>query len=98
MASVSYYLRSKVQDKDCTVWLRFRDKGIDLKVPVPYLRCKPKDWKDGKCKIPSKKMSAEDLDTINVRLLKLEGDIISKFSSERPDDEIKEWLESVIDL
>ncbi|MDF2552875.1 MAG: hypothetical protein K0R77_2150 [Chryseobacterium sp.] len=97
MASVSYYLRSKVQDKDCTVWLRFRDKGIDLKVPVPYLRCKPKDWKDGKCKIPSKKMSAEDLDTLNVRLLKLEGDILSKFSAEKPDDYIKEWLENVID-
>lgn len=97
MASVSYYLRSKIQDKDCTVWLRFRDKGLDLKVPVPYLRCKPKDWKYGKCKIPSKKMSAEDLDTINVRLLKLEDDIISKFNSEIPEVEIKEWLEGVVE-
>lgn len=97
MASVSYYLRSKVLDKECTIWLRFRDKDIDLKVPIPYLLCKPKDWKDGKCKIASKKVAENDVDTINVRLSKLEADIISKYKIDNPEVDIKEWLESVIE-
>ncbi|WP_060868436.1 phage integrase SAM-like domain-containing protein [Chryseobacterium indologenes] len=96
MASVSYYLRSKVLDKECTIWLRFRDKDIDLKVPIPYLLCKPKDWKDGKCKIASKKVAENDVDTINVRLSKLEADIISKYKIDNPEVDIKDWLESVI--
>ncbi|WP_276732150.1 phage integrase SAM-like domain-containing protein [Chryseobacterium carnipullorum] len=97
MASVSYYLRSKVLDKECTIWVRFRDKNIDLKVPVPFLSCKPKDWKDGKCKVASKKVSENDVDAINVRLSKLEADIVSKYKSDNPEVDIKEWLESVIE-
>lgn len=97
MASVSYYLRSKVLEKECTIWVRFRDKDIDLKVPIPYLSCKPKDWKDGKCKIASKRVAENDVDTINVRLLKLEEDIISKYKSDNPEVDIKEWLELIIE-
>lgn len=97
MASVSYYLRSKVLDKECTIWVRFRDKNIDIKVPIPFLLCKPKDGKDGRCKVASKKVSENDVDTINGRLLKLEADIVSKYKSDNPEVDIKEWVESVIE-
>ncbi|HCN50777.1 MAG TPA: hypothetical protein DIT10_17100 [Chryseobacterium sp.] len=96
MASVSFFIRGKVVDKECTIWVRFRDKGIDIKVPVPYLKCKPKDWKDGKCKLTSKKITENDSETINIRLIKLETEIISKYNEESPDIDIKDWLGYVI--
>ncbi|MDP9956856.1 integrase [Epilithonimonas hungarica] len=96
MASVSFFIRGKILDKESTVWTRFRDKKIDIKTPVPYLKCKPKDWKDGKCKLNSKKVSEIDSETINVRLLKLENEILSKYQSVKPEIDLKEWLELVI--
>ena len=96
MASVSFFIRGKLVDKECTIWVRFRDKGIDIKVPIPYLKCKPKDWKDGKCKLTSKKVTENDSDTINIRLIKLETEIIFKYNEESPDIDLKNWLEYVI--
>ncbi|NHQ79928.1 hypothetical protein, partial [Elizabethkingia miricola] len=84
-------------DKESTVWTRFRDKELDIKLPIPYLRCKPKDWKDGKCKSSSLKMADSDLDTINVRLTKLEANILSKYKDDGPEIDVKGWLELVIE-
>lgn len=97
MASVSFYVRGTNNDKESTVWTRFRDKELDIKLPIPYLRCKPKDWKDGKCKSSSLKMADSDLDTINVRLTKLEANILSKYKDDGPEIDVKGWLELVIE-
>ena len=97
MASVSFFIRGKVADKESTIWAKFRDKEIDLRVPIPYLACKPKEWKDGKCKIPSKKMLKDDAETINTRLAQLEANIISSYTEDKPEIDLKEWLKSVIE-
>ncbi|MDC8098425.1 hypothetical protein [Chryseobacterium rhizosphaerae] len=78
MASISFFIRGKVADKESTIWAKFRDRDIDIRVPVPvpYLSCKPKEWKDGKCKMPSKKMRKDDTETINTRLAQLEVNLI----------------------
>ncbi|SQG05957.1 Uncharacterised protein [Elizabethkingia meningoseptica] len=44
MASVSFFIRGKIVDKESTIWVRFRDKNIDVSVPIPYLTFKPKEW------------------------------------------------------
>ena len=97
MASVSFFIRGKVADKESTIWAKFRDKKIDLRVPIPYLTCKPKDWKDGRCKVPSKKMLKDDTETINTRLAQLEANIISSYAEDKPEIDLKEWLKSVIE-
>lgn len=97
MASVSFFIRGKVADKESTIWAKFRDKDIDLRVPVPYLSCKPKEWKDGKCKMPSKKMHKDDAETINTRLSQLEANIISSYINDIPEVDLKEWLKSIIE-
>lgn len=97
MASVSFFIRGKIADKESTIWAKFRDRNIDIRVPVPYLSCKPKDWKDGKCKIPSKKMHKDDIETINTRLSQLEANIISSYSEDKPELNLKEWLKSIIE-
>lgn len=97
MASVSFFIRGKVADKESTIWAKFRDKKIDLRVPIPYLTCKPKDWKDGRCRVPSKKMSKDDTETINTRLAQLEANIISSYAEDKPEIDLKEWLKSVIE-
>ncbi|AZA80840.1 hypothetical protein C1637_11480 [Chryseobacterium lactis] len=97
MASVSFFIRGKVADKESTIWAKFRDRDIDIRVPVPYLNCKPKDWKDGKCKIPSKKMHKDDTETINTRLTQLEANIISSYTEDKPELDLKEWLKSIIE-
>ncbi|MFC0428929.1 hypothetical protein [Chryseobacterium scophthalmum] len=97
MASVSFFIRGKVEDKESTVWAKFRDRDIDIRVPVPYLSCKPKDWKDGKCKMPSKKMQKDDAETINTRLVQLEANIISSYTEDKPELDLKEWLKSIIE-
>jgi hypothetical protein len=43
MASVSFFIRGKIADKESTIWTKFRDGDIDIRVPIPYLKCKPKD-------------------------------------------------------
>ncbi|OPB88512.1 phage integrase SAM-like domain-containing protein [Elizabethkingia ursingii] len=96
MASVSFFIRGKIVDKESTIWVRFRDKNIDVSVPIPYLTCKPKEWKDGKCRVSSKKMYENDTDTVNVRLSKLESEIISRYAVDNPEHESKVWLKEVI--
>ncbi|WP_265428545.1 phage integrase SAM-like domain-containing protein [Chryseobacterium sp. YIM B08800] len=97
MASVSFFIRGKVADKESTIWVKFRDRDIDIRVPVPYLNCKPKDWKDGKCKMPSKKMHKDDVETINTRLSQLEANIISSYTEDNPEIDLKEWLKSIVE-
>ncbi|MDN3691178.1 phage integrase SAM-like domain-containing protein [Chryseobacterium tructae] len=97
MASVSFFIRGKIADKESTIWAKFRDRDIDIRVPVPYLSCKPKDWKDGKCRIPSKKMHKDDVETINTRLSQLEASIISSYVEDKPELDLKEWLKSIIE-
>lgn len=92
MASVSFYIREKLQIKESTVWVKFRDRDIDIRVPMPDITCKPKEWKDGKCKLPSKKMHKDDTETINTRLAQLEANIISNYIEERPEIDLKEWI------
>ncbi|WP_024566704.1 tyrosine-type recombinase/integrase [Elizabethkingia anophelis] len=96
MASVSFYIRGKVADKESTVWVKFRDRDIDIRVPMPDITCKPKEWKDGKCKLPSKKMHKDDTETINTRLAQLEANIISNYIEERPEIDLKEWIKTII--
>ncbi|MGU3375095.1 phage integrase SAM-like domain-containing protein [Chryseobacterium sp. M5A1_1a] len=97
MASASFFIRGKIVDKESKIWAKFRDRDIDIRVPVPYLSCKPKDWKDGKCKISSKKMHKDDIETINTRLSQLEANIISSYSEDKPELNLKEWLKSIIE-
>lgn len=97
MASVSFFIRGKVADKESTIWAKFRDRDIDIRVPVPYLSCKPKEWKDGKCKMPSKKMHKDDTETINTRLTQLEASIISSYTNDKPELDLKEWLKSIVE-
>jgi len=97
MASVSFFIRGKVADKESTIWAKFRDKDIDIRVPVPYLSCKPKEWKEGRCKMPSKKMHKDDTETINTRLSQLEANIISSYINDLPEVDLKEWLKSIIE-
>ncbi|HAT4001764.1 TPA: tyrosine-type recombinase/integrase [Elizabethkingia anophelis] len=96
MASVSFYIRGKVTDKESTIWIKFRDKDVDIRVPVPDITCKPKEWKDGKCKLPSKKMHKDDTETINTRLAQLEAGIISSYIEERPEIDLKEWIKTIV--
>ena len=72
--------------------MKFRDRDIDIRVPIPDITCKPKEWKDGKCKLPSKKMHKDDTETINTRLAQLEAGIISSYIEERPEIDLKEWI------
>lgn len=97
MASVSFFIRGKVVDKESTIWAKFRDKDIDIRLPVPYLSCKPKEWKEGRCKMPSKKMHKDDAETINTRLSQLEANIISSYTEDNPEIDLKEWLKSIIE-
>jgi integrase len=96
MATVSFILRTKVTNKETSVWARFRDKDIDVKQPIPYLQVKLSDWKEGRCKSASKKMFASDSETINVRLSKLEIAIIDNFHKEKPLVDFRNWLKEVI--
>ena len=96
MASVSFFLRSKIATKESTIWCRFRDKNIDLSQPIPHLKVKLNEWKDGRCKSPSKKMFDTDVETINVQLSKLESAIIADFQNLTPYSEYKTWLKDII--
>lgn len=96
MASVSFFLRSKISTKESTIWCRFRDKNIDLSQPIPHLKVKANEWKDGKCKSSTKKMFDADSETINVQLSKLESAIITNFQNVIPYSDYKTWLKDVI--
>lgn len=95
MASVSFFNRGKVENKYSTIWVRLRDKKIDVKVPISYLKCKPKDWKNGKCVISSRNTDSE-LSELNIELIRLETKIISDYTSYKPEIDLKGWLEATV--
>ncbi|PJJ68150.1 phage integrase SAM-like domain-containing protein [Chryseobacterium geocarposphaerae] len=95
MASISFFNRGKVENKESTIWVRLRDKNIDVKTPIPYLKCKPKDWKNGKCIVTSRNSNIEKAE-INIKLIKLETKIISEYSNYKPELDLKEWLDLII--
>lgn len=95
MASVSFFIRGKAENKECNIYVKFKANNIDTRVPIPYLKCYPKDWGKGKCKSAQKKMP-NDTETINVRLSKLHAEILTRYSEEQPETNIKEWLKLII--
>ncbi|WP_419495164.1 phage integrase SAM-like domain-containing protein [Chryseobacterium bernardetii] len=95
MASVSFFNRGKVENKYSTIWVRLRDKEIDVKVPISHLKCKPKDWKNGKCVISSRNTDI-DLGELNIELIRLETKIISDYTSFKPEIDVKGWLEATV--
>ncbi|GEJ46980.1 hypothetical protein [Chryseobacterium sp. ON_d1] len=95
MASVSFFNRGKVENKFSTIWVRLRDKGIDVKVPISHLKCKPKDWKNGKCVISSRNTDS-DLGELNIELIRLETKIISNYTNYKPEIDLKGWLEDTV--
>lgn len=95
MASVSFFNRGKVEDKYSTIWVRLRDKEVDVKVPLSHLKCKPKDWKNGKCIISSRNVN-NDLVELNIELLRLETKIISCYTNYKPEIDLKGWLEATV--
>ncbi|ANF51175.1 hypothetical protein A0O34_11895 [Chryseobacterium glaciei] len=95
MASVSFFTRGKVENKISTIWVRLRDKGVDVKVPLPHLKCKPKDWKNGKCVISSRNVNNE-LVELNIELIRLETKIISDYTNYKPEIDLKGWLEVTV--
>lgn len=97
MASVSFFLRGTISDKESTIYIKFRDKDIDIRISLPHLTCKPVDWKNGKCKSSSKKMNVNDSETINVQLSKIEANVLSQYDSQKPQVDLKAWLKSVAD-
>lgn len=96
MASVSFFIRGKVADKESTIWAKFRDKTIDIRVPISELTCKPKEWKDGKCKQATKKMFSTDLESINTKLSKIESYILQEYNSLNSVLDLKVWLKACI--
>ncbi|MEY8761255.1 phage integrase SAM-like domain-containing protein [Chryseobacterium tongliaoense] len=95
MASVSFFTRGKVENKSSTIWIRLRDKEVDVKVPLPHLKCKPKDWKNGKCVISSRNVN-NDLVELNIELIRLETKIISDYTNYKPEIDLKGWLEATV--
>jgi integrase len=95
MASVSFFNRGKVENKYSTIWVRLRDKEVDIKVPISHLKCKPKDWKNGKCVISSRNVNNE-LVELNIELIRLETKIISDYTSYKPEINLKGWLEVTV--
>ena len=97
MASVNFFMRSKVQDKESPIYLKFRDKEIDVRVPLDNLTCKLKDWKSGKCKSSIRKMHPSDEDSINVKLSKIEENILTAYNHDKPDkDLVKDWIKNIL--
>ncbi len=95
MASVSFFNRGKVENKYSTIWVRLRDKEVDVKVSLSHLKCKPKDWKNGKYVISSRNVSNE-LVELNIELIRIETKIISEYTSYKPEMDLKGWLEATI--
>lgn len=96
MASVSYFLRGKVADSETPIWLKFKDKDFDIRIPLSTLTCAPKDWKDGKCKSQKRKMLPSDEDSINLQLLKTSSKILDEYNKCKPVDDPKGWLKSIL--
>lgn len=96
MASVSFFLRGKSENKESSIYVKFKDKDIDIRIPIPNLKCSPKDWRDGKCRFPQKRMVG-DTETINVRLSKLQAEILTKYTEDAPEVNHKDWLKNIVE-
>lgn len=96
MASISFFSRGSKPDKESSIWIKLRDRELDIRIPIPYLSCMPKDFVNGKCKNPSKKMLTSDVDTINTRLSKIEAEVLDRYKNDKPETNHKEWLSNVL--
>lgn len=96
MASVSYLHRGSINNKASSIYVRFRHKLIDVKVPIPYLSCKPSDWKINKCRNAMLKANPNDVETINVQLVKLEKQIMDEFLRHPPQNNYNDWLRNIV--
>ncbi|THV56437.1 phage integrase SAM-like domain-containing protein [Chryseobacterium candidae] len=97
MAKVSFFLRSTVKSKPSNICIRLRDKDLDVRLAISELKCLPDEWKNGKCKIASKKMFDTDTESINTKLSKIESHILQKYSDQNSILNYKIWLQSCLD-
>ncbi|WP_137905832.1 phage integrase SAM-like domain-containing protein [Chryseobacterium sp. 2VB] len=97
MAKVSFFLRSTVKNKPSNICIRLRDKDLDVRLAVSELKCLPDEWKNGKCKIASKKMFDTDTESINTKLSKIESHVLQKYSNQNSILNYKIWLQSCLD-
>jgi len=97
MAKVSFFLRSTIKNKPSNICIRLRDKDLDVRLVISELKCLPDEWKNGKCKIASKKMFDTDTDSINTKLSKIESHVLQKYSDQNTILNYKIWLQSSLD-
>jgi len=97
MAKVSFILRSTVKDKPSNICIRLRDKDLDVRLALSELKCLPDEWKNGKCKIASKKMFDTDTESINTKLSKIESHVLQRYSEQNSILNYKVWLQSCLD-
>ncbi|WP_374462988.1 phage integrase SAM-like domain-containing protein [Chryseobacterium sp.] len=97
MAKVSFILRSTVKDKPSNICIRLRDKDLDVRLALSELKCLPDEWKNGKCKIASKKMFDTDAESINTKLSKIESHVLQRYSAQNSILNYKVWLQSCLD-
>lgn len=98
MAKVSFFLRSStVKNKPTNICIRLRDSGLDVRLALSDLKCLPDEWKNGKCKIASKKMFDTDTESINTKLSKIESHVLQKYSDQNGILNYKMWLQSCLD-
>lgn len=97
MAKVSFILRSTVKDKPSNICIRLRDKDLDVRLALSELKCLPDEWKNGKCKIASKKMFDTDTESINTKLSKIESHVLQRYSEQNSILNYKIWLQSCLD-
>ncbi|UKB81287.1 phage integrase SAM-like domain-containing protein [Chryseobacterium sp. MEBOG07] len=96
MASVVFFLRSNIKNKPSSIWVRFKDKGTDISLSMKDLKCSVDEWKNGKCKNANKKMFDTDLESINTKLLKIEGYILQEYNNLNSVLDLKVWLKSCV--
>lgn len=96
MASVIFFLRSSIKNKPSSIWIRFKDKDIDISLSMKELKCSVDEWKNGKCKNANKKMFDTDLEPINTKLLKIEGYVLQEYNNLNSVLDLKVWLKSCV--
>ncbi|MDP9961666.1 phage integrase SAM-like domain-containing protein [Chryseobacterium lathyri] len=97
MAKVSFFLRTTVKNKPSNICIRLRDKDLDLRLALSELKCLPDEWKNGKCKVASKKVFDTDTESINTKLSKIESHVLQKYSDQNTILNYKVWLQSCLD-
>lgn len=97
MASVGFFLRGNIKDKPLSIWVRFKDKNIDISLSMKELKCPLEEWKNGKCKNGNKKMFDSDLESINTKLSKIESYILQDYNNLNSTIDHKTWLRICID-